>query len=625
MANDQNMANKILKNVGGSENVKNLTHCMTRLRFVLKDESQANDEEIKQIPGVMGLRKQGGQYQVIVGNNVARTYTELLELGVSGGAKTNEPVEKKNLTPKQIGINILDAIIGTMSPLIPAIIGGSMIKLLAMILSMTGVLSLESSTYNILNTIGDAPFFFLPMLVAVSAAKKFNSNVFLALAIAGVMVHPVFMEIMEKAAEGKGASFVYIPVMSVKYTYTIIPAIVMTWFLKYIEDFVDRITPIVMKNFLKPMLILLIAAPIAIIIVGPFGILIGTGLSQIVFFVHDKLGFLSVAIVGAIWPLLVVTGMHRVFTPTIVQTIAETGKEGMVMPSEIGANLSLGGVSLAVAIKTKNRELRQTAYAAASSAIIAGITEPALYGVAIRLKRPMIASVITGFITGGIAGLAGLASHSMAAPGLFTSVQFIDKDNPMSILWVVVVMVLSIVISFILTLVIGFEDIPESEDELLDLGTQDADNIIVSAPVEGKIKPIESVQDDVFSREVIGKSIAIEPTGNKIYAPVNGMITSVFPSKHAIGITGDNGIKVLVHVGIDTVKLNGEPFTSSIEQGDHVNTGEVIGTFDSTKIIEAGYDPTTIVVITNTDDYETITTFNNVDVEAHTSILGAVK
>lgn len=625
MANDQNMANKILKNVGGSENVKNLTHRMTRLRFVLKDESQANDEEIKQIPGVMGLRKQGGQYQVIVGNNVARTYTELLELGVSGGAKSNEPVEKKKLTPKQIGINILDAIIGTMSPLIPAIIGGSMIKLLAMILNMTGVLSLESSTYNILNTIGDAPFFFLPMLVAVSAAKKFNSNVFLALAIAGVMVHPVFMEIMEKAAEGKGASFVYIPVMSVKYTYTIIPAIVMTWFLKYIEDFVDRITPIVMKNFLKPMLILLIAAPIAIIIVGPFGILIGTGVSQIVFFVHDKLGFLSVAIVGAIWPLLVVTGMHRVFTPTIVQTIAETGKEGMVMPSEIGANLSLGGVSLAVAIKTKNRELRQTAYAAASSAIIAGITEPALYGVAIRLKRPMIASVITGFITGGIAGLAGLASHSMAAPGLFTSVQFIDKDNPMSILWVVVVMVLSIVISFILTLVIGFEDIPESEDELLDLGTQDADNIIVSAPVEGKIKPIESVQDDVFSREVIGKSIAIEPTGNKIYAPVTGMITSVFPSKHAIGITGDNGIEVLVHVGIDTVKLNGEPFTSLIEQGDHVNTGEVIGTFDSTKIIEAGYDPTTIVVITNTDDYETITTFNNVDVEAHTSILGAVK
>src|SRR5699024_3407531 len=203
----------------------------------------------------------------------------------------------------------------------------------------------------------------------------------------------------------------------------------------------------------------------------------------------------------------------------ILSTSCEIGNEGMVMPSEFGANLSLGGVSLAVAFKTKNRELRQTSLAAASSAIIAGITEPALYGVAIRLKRPMIASVITGFIAGAVAGLAGLASHSMAAPGLFTSVQFIDQNNPMSIFWVIVVMVLSIVISFVLTLILGFEDIPESEDELLlDLGTKD--DITVAAPVEGRVKPIESVEDDVFSREVIGKSIAIEPTGNTIYAPV---------------------------------------------------------------------------------------------------------
>ncbi|MFU1790443.1 PTS cellobiose/arbutin/salicin transporter subunit IIBC [Mammaliicoccus sciuri] len=623
MTNEQRMADEILKHIGGSNNVKNLTHCMTRLRFVLKDDSKADDDAIKNIDGVMGLRKQGGQYQVIVGNNVSHTYTALMKSGVSGGAKSNEPVEKKKLTFKQVGINILDAIIGTMSPLIPAIIGGSMIKLLAMLLSMTGVLSESSSTYNILNTIGDAPFFFLPMLVAVSAARKFNSNVFLALAIAGVMVHPVFMEIMEKAAEGKEATFAFIPVMSVKYTYTIIPAIVMTWLLKYIEDFADRITPIVMKNFLKPMLILLIAAPIAIIIVGPTGILIGTGLSQIVFFVHDKLGFLAVAIVGALWPLLVMTGMHRVFTPTIVQTIAETGKEGMVMPSEIGANLSLGGVSLAVAFKTKNRELRQTSLAAASSAIIAGITEPALYGVAIRLKRPMIASVITGFIAGAVAGLAGLASHSMAAPGLFTSVQFIEKGNPMSIVWIIVVMVLSVVLSFVLTLVLGFEDIPESEDELLDLGTQD--DLTVAAPVEGHVKPIESVEDDVFSREVIGKSMAIEPTGNKIYAPVTGTVTSVFPTKHAIGITGDNGVEVLVHVGIDTVKLNGEPFTSTIEQGDHVTVGDILGTFDLTQIIESGYDPTTIIVITNTDEYESITSFDYAEVKAQTSILGVVK
>ena len=249
----------------------------------------------------------------------------------------------------------------------------------------------------------------------------------------------------------------------VKYTYTVIPALVMTWCLSYIERWVDSITPAVTKNFLKPMLIVLIAAPLAILLIGPIGIWIGSAISALVYTIHGYLGWLSVAIMGALWPLLVMTGMHRVFTPTIIQTIAETGKEGMVMPSEIGANLSLGGSSLAVAWKTKNPELRQTALAAAASAIMAGISEPALYGVAIRLKRPLIASLISGFICGAVAGMAGLASHSMAAPGLFTSVQFFDPANPMSIVWVFAVMALAVVLSFILTLLLGFEDIPVEE------------------------------------------------------------------------------------------------------------------------------------------------------------------
>ncbi len=238
----------------------------------------------------------------------------------------------------------------------------------------------------------------------------------------------------------------------------------MTWCLSYIERWVDKITPAVTKNFLKPMLIVLIAAPLAIVLIGPLGIWIGSGISSLVYTIHGYLGWLSVAIMGALWPLLVMTGMHRVFTPTIIQTIAETGKEGMVMPSEIGANLSLGGSSLAVAWKTKNPELRQTALAAAASAIMAGISEPALYGVAVRLKRPLIASLISGFICGAVAGIAGLASHSMAAPGLFTSVQFFDPANPMSIVWVFGVMALAVVLSFVLTLILGFEDIPVEEE-----------------------------------------------------------------------------------------------------------------------------------------------------------------
>ncbi len=605
MAQDfKKLANSVVDAVGGVGNVTNLTHCMTRLRFILKDEAKASDETVKNIPGVMGLVKQGGQYQIIIGNNVAAAYKEILALGVDGGATVDASEQpKQKWTLKRVGMTILDAIIGTMTPLIPAIIGGSMVKLLAMLLLMTGVVGETNSTYVLLNTIGDAAFFFLPILVAVSASKKFGTNTYLAVAIAGLMVHPVFMDLMAKAAEGQAVTLAMLPITSVKYTYTIIPAIVMSWLLRYIEAGVDRITPLVTKNFLKPMLILLVGAVIAISIVGPAGVWLGNGISAVVYGIHGKLGWLAVAIVGAIWPLLVMTGMHRVFTPTIVTTIAETGSEAMVMPSEIGANMSLGGVSLAVAFKTKNRELRQTALAAASSALIAGITEPALYGVAIRLKRPMIASVITGFIAGAVAGLAGLASHSMAAPGLFTSVQFIDKDNPTSILWIAAVMAISVVVSFALTLILGFEDIPVEEDEA-DMVTPAS--VKLMAPMKGAVMGLHDVADEVFSKGLLGKGMAIEPVDGKVVSPIAGTVTTVFPTKHAIGLTDDHGMEVLIHVGLDTVSLNGEPFEALVEAGDRVEVGTELLQADLDAIKAAGL-PTTTVVITNTDEFKDVT------------------
>jgi glucose-like phosphotransferase system IIB component len=467
MAKDYTViSRKIVEQIGGIDNIANVTYCMTRLRFVLKDETLADDEAVKAIDGVMGLVKQGGQYQIIIGNHVGTAYQEVLKLGNFGEQSEIAKGEKKEpLTLKKVGNNILDAIVGTMSPLIPAIIGGSMVKLLVMLLGMAGILSADSETYKLINTIGDGAFYFLPMLVAASAAKKFKTDMFLAISIAGVLIHPDFRSMMEAVTVGDTAAhFMGIPIASVKYTYTVIPSICMTWILSYIERGVDKITPAVTKNFLKPMLILLIAAPIAILIIGPAGIYVGEGISSFVFAVQDKLGFVAVGIMGAIWPLLVITGMHRVFTPTILQTISETGMEGTVMPSEIGANLSLGGVSLAVALKTKNSELRQTALAAASSALIAGTTEPALYGVAVRLKRPLLASLITGFVCGCLAGIGGLASRSMVSPSVLTGVQFIDPANPgRSIAWIAGITILSIVLSFVLTLVIGFEDIPEEE------------------------------------------------------------------------------------------------------------------------------------------------------------------
>ena len=459
-------AKKIVEHIGGVDNIASVTHCMTRLRFVLNDESIVNDDAVKGTDGVIGVVKQGGQYQIIIGNHVETAYREVLKLGNFGEASEIAKGEKKEpLTLKKIGNNILDAIVGTMSPLIPAIIGASMVKLLVMLLGMAGILSADGETYKIINTIGDGAFYFLPVMVAASASKKFKTDMFIAIAIGGVLIHPDFRSLMEAVTVGETAAhFMGIPIASVKYTYTVIPALCMTWILSYIESAIDKITPAVTKNFLKPMLIFLIAAPIAILIIGPAGIFVGEGISSFVFFVQSKLGFLAVGIMGAIWPLLVITGMHRVFTPTILQTISDTGMEGTVMPSEIGANLSLGGVSLAVALKTKNIELRQTALAAASSSLIAGTTEPALYGVAVRLKRPLLASLITGFVCGCLAGIAGLASRSMVSPSVLTGVQFIDPANPgRSIMWIAGISVLSIVLSFVLTLVIGFKDIPEGE------------------------------------------------------------------------------------------------------------------------------------------------------------------
>lgn len=463
MANDYRaIAKSVVECLGGKQNISALTHCMTRLRFVLHRQDCVDIEQIKTLKGVMGVVDNGDKVQVIIGNEVSYAYQEVMAIcELSSSTDADVKKSKEKLTFKSVGAKMLDALVGTMSPLIPAIIGGSMVKLLAMVLGMAGWVEPNAPTLIILNAIGDGAFFFLPVMVAASASIKFKTNMSLSIAIAGVLIHPNFIELMAQAAEGKHVDFFGIPITSVKYTYTVIPVLVMTWVLSYIERWVDSITPAVTKNFLKPMLIVLIAAPIAIVLIGPFGIWVGTAISAVVYTVHDTLGWLSVAIMGALWPLLVLTGMHRVFTPTIIQTIAETGREGMVMPSEIGANIGMGGACLAVAYKTKNSALKQTSLAAGASAIFAGISEPALYGVLVRLKRPLIATMITGFIVGALAGMGGLASHSMAAPSLFTSVQFFDVNDPMSIVWVFSLVALSIVLSFVLTLVLGFEDIPE--------------------------------------------------------------------------------------------------------------------------------------------------------------------
>ncbi|WP_394245331.1 PTS transporter subunit EIIC [Vibrio astriarenae] len=457
------LSKDIVHALGGQPNIRQFTHCMTRLRVVLNDASKSDYNRLKDLDGVIGVVSNGEQCQVIVGNNVSAVYREI-EQYLARESDTNKEITSSskpaNYSFKSIPSKMLDALVATMSPLIPAIIGASMIKLLAMILQVIGILESTSPIFTLLNIIADSAFFFLPLLVAASAAVKFNTNVSMSIAIAGVLVHPSFIELIRSGVYGEK---LLIDLASFNYAYSILPALVMTWVLSLIERTAERATPDIVKSFLKPMIIMLIAAPLAIFLVGPLTLWIGNNILSLVFIVHEQLGWLAVALLGALWPLIILTGMHRVLTPVIIQSIAQTGSESLILTAQIGANVGMGGACLAVAWMTKNRAMKQTSLTASASAILSGVSELALYGVLTRLKRPLIATMITGFIVGAFAGFIGIESQSLAAPSLLTSVQFLDVNNPTSLGWVLGLVTLSIFISFSLTMILGFADIDEKK------------------------------------------------------------------------------------------------------------------------------------------------------------------
>lgn len=599
------VAEKILERVGGKENVTNLVHCMTRLRFTLKDESVVDDELVKKTKGVMGIMKKAGQYQIIIGNEVAKVYAELVNLGVApqeGGAK--EPVKK----PKQnIVATLMDVISGIMSPVIPAIIGAAMIKVLLTLLPMIGVLNTEGETYQVLSVIGDGAFFFMPVLIAISAAKKFGTNMYYAASLALIMLHPNFISLMSGAHDaGQVVHFFgVIPVSYASYAYSVIPIILAVWALKYVEKLVDKITPVFTKNFLKPMLVMLIAAPIALIVLGPLGSILGDVLSTAIYWIHDKLGFIAIGLVAGIYPFVVMAGMHHAFTPIKLGMIATVGYENFICIGELCSNMAQGAASVAVAIRSKNKDFKQIAGSAGFTALVAGITEPALYGVTLRLKRPMIGACIGALAGGLFGGFFQMKCFGIATPAIVTIVQYIEENRAVSLLIAALTILLTVVVSFIATLIIGFEDIPNDDDDddtTVAIPSKNGEDS-VCAPVKGQIVPLNQVNDATFAQEILGPGVAIIPEDGKVYAPFDGSIETFFETGHAIGLKSENGAEVLIHVGIDTVKLEGQYFEPHKKSGDQVKKGDLLLTFDAEKIAEAGYDLVTPVIVTNIDAY----------------------
>lgn len=608
----ESVAKKILQRVGGAENVTGLVHCMTRLRFNLKDESIVDDEAVKKTKGVMGVMKKGGQYQIIIGNDVGYVYEELNKLGKFSN---QVPKKKENSTEKKnILTMLMDTISGIMTPVIPAIIGAVMIKVLLTLLPMIGVLNTSGDTYQLLTVIGDGAFFFMPVLIAVSASKKFGTNVYYAASIALIMLHPNFISMMTTAHDANETiRFLgLIPVTYATYSYSVIPIILAVWSLKYVEKFVDKITPVITKNFLKPMLVVLIEAPIALIILGPLGAICGNVLSDVVYFIHDKLGFIAVGLVAGIYPFVVMAGMHHAFTPIKLGMIATTGYENFICIGELCSNMAQGAASLAVAIKSKNKDFKQIAGSSAFSALLAGITEPALYGVTLRLKRPMLGACI-GAVAGGLfGGFFQLKCFGIATPAIVTIVQYVEESRPMSLLIAALTILITVIVAFIATMLIGFEDVVDEDDEeeyfeevKEEPELTDGEEITVLNPLAGEIVSLNQVKDATFSQEILGKGVAVVPAEGVVYAPFDGKVDMMFETGHAVGLTSDKGVELLIHVGIDTVNLKGQYFHPMKKTGDEVKKGDVLLTFEKEKI-EQEYDLMTPVIISNTNRYQEI-------------------
>ena len=608
----ESVAKKILQRVGGAENVTGLVHCMTRLRFNLKDESIVDDEAVKKTKGVMGVMKKGGQYQIIIGNDVGYVYEELNKLGKFSN---QVPKKKENSTEKKnILTMLMDTISGIMTPVIPAIIGAAMIKVLLTLLPMIGVLNTSGDTYQLLTVIGDGAFFFMPVLIAVSASKKFGTNVYYAASIALIMLHPNFISMMTTAHDANETiRFLgLIPVTYATYSYSVIPIILAVWSLKYVEKFVDKITPVITKNFLKPMLVVLIEAPIALIILGPLGAICGNVLSDVVYFIHDKLGFIAVGLVAGIYPFVVMAGMHHAFTPIKLGMLATTGYENFICIGELCSNMAQGAASLAVAIKSKNKDFKQIAGSSAFSALLAGITEPALYGVTLRLKRPMLGACI-GAVAGGLfGGFFQLKCFGIATPAIVTIVQYVEESRPMSLLIAALTILITVIVAFIATMLIGFEDVVDEDDEeeyfeevKEEPELTDGEEITVLNPLAGEIVSLNQVKDATFSQEILGKGVAVVPAEGVVYAPFDGKVDMMFETGHAVGLTSDKGVELLIHVGIDTVNLKGQYFHPMKKTGDEVKKGDVLLTFEKEKI-EQEYDLMTPVIISNTNRYQEI-------------------
>ena len=622
MGKYESLAKEIVKNVGGKENVSSLTHCITRLRFKLKDESKANDQVIKDMDGVVTVMKSGGQYQVVIGNHVPEVYADVMPLlGMEeGSADRAEDAPSGNLFNRAI-----DIISGIFQPILGIMAACGMVKGLNALFVALGWYPETCGGYLVLNAIGDGLFNFLPLFLGYTAAKKFNLKPMIGLVIGAIMCYPT----IQNTALSNGGEALYtlfsgtmfeskvytdffgIPLIAMDYTGTVIPVIFVVYFASKCDKFFSKFIPDLVKFFFVPMLTLLISIPVGLLILGPVATFASKIIAEVVMTVRNFSPLLAGAIVGLTWQILVIFGLHWGFIPVYINNIQMNGFDNVMMPF-FACTFATSAVVLAIFFKTKNKQLKEMALPNFISGIF-GVTEPAIYGILLPLKKPFIISCIIGGIGGGFYGALNFRKFSMGGMGIFELPAMIEPDGSMGNLIVALVgIAITMILAFIVTMILYKEETPKQEEKetlITEKKQQEScenkmvKQLEIASPIKGTVLKLEKMKDDAFASGVLGKGAAIIPEEGNVYAPTDGVITALFPTLHAIGMQADNGLELLIHIGLDTVQLNGEGFQAMVKQGDRVKKGQLLVTFDKEFIESKGFCLETPVLVTNSDDF----------------------
>lgn len=631
------LAKEIVKNVGGKENVLGLVHCITRLRFTLKDETRANDEVLKKMDGVVTVMKSGGQYQVVIGNHVPEVFEDVMPL-LNLGEKAAAPEEKKS---GKLLDRAIDVVSGIFQPILGIMAACGMLKGLNTLFVTLGLYSAQCGGYMIINAAGDALFTFLPLFLGYTAAKKFGLKPMLGLAIGAAMCYPGIqssalsagMEPLYHLLEGTMFSspvyidFFGIPIISVDYTGTVIPVILAVWFASKCEKLLNKFIPDLVKFFFVPMLTLLITLPVSVLFLGPIATFGSTLISEFTLAIRSVSPMLAGGVVGLTWQILVIFGMHWGFIPVYINNVMTLGYDNVMMPF-FACTFATSAVVLAIFFKTKDKKLKEMAIPNFISGIF-GVTEPAIYGILLPLKKPFIISCIAGGIGGAFYGHFNFRKFILGGMGIFELPNMMNPDGSMgNIIVAFVGIVISMAVGFILTMLF-YQDKPMTaetketdvpvleqteekkaeEKKTEEKKTEEKkaeEKMVIASPLKGKTMKLSQLQDEAFASGALGQGLAILPEEGAVYAPADGTISAFFPTGHAIGLTTTAGVELLIHVGMDTVQLEGKGFTPLAKAGDVVKKGEKLLEFDLEMIKEAGFSLATPVLVANYGDDQNI-------------------